>query len=185
MSHFIIIFVEVIPKVLSLLLPAITMRFILLLLASASAFTPQFGVSKTSSSTELGYTTKSPPPIPFPTKISYGEESRRYRRTVYSHDDWVKHRSPDRFARNILTTTSSGIYKNVGREVWAAAIMATFLFLWNMATGGYTDFEGIQHEAVIQNQFLPPLRFPLAAFTMSSPFLGLLLGKRSSVLCFS
>ena len=25
-------------------------------------------------------------------KTSYGEMSRSYRRTVYSHDDWVKHR---------------------------------------------------------------------------------------------
>jgi hypothetical protein len=97
----------------------------------------------------------------------------------------VKHRSPDRFARNILTTTRSGIYKNVAREVWVGVIIATSVFLWNMATGGYTDFEGIQHEAVIQNQFLPPLTLSLPAFTMSSPFLGLLLGKWSSVLCFS
>jgi putative membrane protein len=163
------------------------MRFILLLLASASAFTaPQFGVSKISSRTELGYTTKSPPPIPLPTKITYGEDSRRYRRTVYTHDDWVKHRSPDRFARNILTTTSSGIYKNVASEVWVGVIIATSVFLWNMATGGYPDLEGIQHEAVIQNQFLPPLTLSLTPFTISAPFLGLLLGKWSSALsCFS
>jgi ion channel-forming bestrophin family protein len=45
------------------------------------------------------------------TEIPYGEESRKYRRTVYSHDDWVKHRSPDRFWKNLRTTTNSGIYK--------------------------------------------------------------------------
>lgn len=44
-------------------------------------------------------------------EIPYGEESRKYRRTVYSHEDWVKHRSPDRFIKNILSTTKSGIYK--------------------------------------------------------------------------
>lgn len=44
-------------------------------------------------------------------EIPYGEESRKFRRTVYSHDDWVKHRSPDRFIKNILSTTKSGIYK--------------------------------------------------------------------------
>jgi hypothetical protein len=45
------------------------------------------------------------------TEIPYGEESRKYRRTVYSHDDWVKHRSPDRFWKTLKTTTKSGIYK--------------------------------------------------------------------------
>ena len=44
-------------------------------------------------------------------EIPYGEESRKFRRTVYSHEDWVKHRSPDRFFKNILSTTKSGIYK--------------------------------------------------------------------------
>jgi hypothetical protein len=42
---------------------------------------------------------------------SYGEESRQYRRTVYSHDDWRKHRSPDRFLYYIGTIFTSGIYK--------------------------------------------------------------------------
>ena len=45
------------------------------------------------------------------TDMPYGEESRKFRRTVYTHDDWVKHRSPDRFFTNLLTTTTSGIYK--------------------------------------------------------------------------
>jgi putative membrane protein len=46
--------------------------------------------------------------------IPYGEESRKYRRTVYSHDDWIKHRSPDRFLKNLLSTPKSGIYKVSG-----------------------------------------------------------------------
>ena len=43
--------------------------------------------------------------------IPYGETSRSFRRTVYSHDDWVKHRSPDRFLRNLWSIPASGIYK--------------------------------------------------------------------------
>jgi hypothetical protein len=39
------------------------------------------------------------------------EKSRSYRRTVYTHDDWVKHRSPDRFIKNLVNIPSSGIYK--------------------------------------------------------------------------
>jgi putative membrane protein len=109
-----------------------------LLLASANAFTVQQGHSRVA--TKLFDTTKSPPVIPAPKEISYGEESRKYRRTVYTHDDWVKHRSSDRFVRNILTTTTSGIYKNIGREVLATTSIAVFIFFWNMGTGGYTDF---------------------------------------------
>jgi putative membrane protein len=155
------------------------MRFILfaLLLASSSAFTAQ--PPNTRLTTKLYGNTQSPPPIPAPKALSYGEESRKYRRTVYTHDDWVIHRSPDRFVRNILTTPSSGIYKNIGPQIASVTAVASCIFLWNMAAGGYTDFEGINHEAIISSQFLPRLALPLTGFTLSSPFLGLLLGKCS------
>jgi hypothetical protein len=91
----------------------------------------------------------------------------------------VNHRSPDRFFKRIISTTSSGIYKNVAREAWATIAIASFVILWNMATGGYTDLDGIQHDAFIQNYFLPTVTIPLTPFTMSSPFLGYLLGKSS------
>ena len=97
---------------------------------------------------------------------------------MYTHDDWVKHRSPDRFIKNIMTTTKSGIYKNVGSEVAAVTAVATFAFLWNMVTGGYTDFAGVSHDPIISSSFLPTLTLPLTGFTLSSPFLGLLLGKQ-------
>ena len=110
-------------------------------------------------------------------KVVYGEESRKYRRTVYTHDDWVRHRSSDRFIRNIQSVANSGIYRNIGREVAAATGVAAFVFSWNILTGGYTDLNGIQHEALIVNQFLPTLSLPLTPFTLASPSLGLLLGK--------
>ncbi len=50
-----------------------------------------------------------------PLTTAYGEESRQFRRTVYTHDDWVKHRSPDRFFRNLSSITSSGIYKSLNQ----------------------------------------------------------------------
>jgi putative membrane protein len=157
------------------------MRFIpfAFLLASASAFTPQPPNTRVLS-TKLYGTTKSPPPIPAPKKVSYGEESRKYRRTIYTHDDWVIHRSSDRFLRNILTTSTSGIYNNIGIQVASVTAMASFILLWNMATGTYTDLEGINHEGIFSGQhFLPSLALPLTGFTMSAPFLGLLLGKCS------
>ena len=108
--------------------------------------------------------------------ISYGEESRKFRRTVYSHDDWKKHRSPDRFYYYLVAIFKSGVYKNLGREVTATTAVAVFIFLYNAVVGGYTDFEGVQHAALITSEWLPKLGLPLAPFTLASPSLGLLLG---------
>jgi hypothetical protein len=52
-----------------------------------------------------------PPKLEKAKNIEYGERSRTYRRTVYNHEDWVRHRSPDRFVRNIASIGNSGIYK--------------------------------------------------------------------------
>jgi hypothetical protein len=108
--------------------------------------------------------------------ISYGEESRKYRRTVYSHDDWRKHRSPDRFIYYLLSLGVSGVYKNIGREVLATTSIATIVCLYNALVTGYTDFEGVQHAALVTSQYLPKIGLPLAPFTLASPSLGLLLG---------
>jgi hypothetical protein len=52
-----------------------------------------------------------PPKLEKPKNILYGEASRKFRRTVYTHDDWERHRSPDRFIRNLASITTSGVYK--------------------------------------------------------------------------
>ena len=79
----------------------------------------------------------------------YGEGSRKYRRTVYTHNEWVKHRSPDRFGRNLATLINSGIYKNIGREVVACTAVATFVCGWNLLVGGYQDFSGVMHDPIL------------------------------------
>ena len=128
--------------------------------------------------TELYFdNTKLAPSLPKIRDISYGEEARPYRRTVFSHDDWVRYRSPDRFIYYLVSLTASGVYKNIGREVGATTAIATLLILYNCLVGGYADFEGIKHDAIISSQWLPMLGLPLAPFTLSSPSLGLLLGE--------
>lgn len=107
----------------------------------------------------------------------YGEESRPYRRTVYSHEDWVRHRSPDRFARNLSTFASSGIYKSLFKEVVATSTVASFVVVWNMIFGDYQGLDGVTHEGIMHDSLLPILSLPLSPFTLSSPSLGLLLGK--------
>lgn len=131
----------------------------------------------TSGETVLYSNTKVAPSLFESKDIAYGEESRKYRRTVYSHDDWRKHRSPDRFFFYLSSMLSSGIYKNIGREVTATTAVATFVFLWNNLTGGYTDLDGVKQAGLIT---APMLGLPLAAFTLTSPSLGLLLVFRTN-----
>jgi hypothetical protein len=88
----------------------------------------------------------------------------------------VKHRSPDRFLRNLASIPASGIYKNMGREIIATTAVATLIFFWNMIVGGYDDFNQIHHQAIVQSYYLPTIKLPLAPFTLASSSLGLLLG---------
>ena len=111
-----------------------------------------------------------------PVTETMGEGSRKYRRTVYTHAEWVKHRSSDRFVNNLKTLFNSGIYKNVTKEVATTTGVAIFVFLWNMFAGGYTDLAGIQHGPVVESPFVQMIGLPLTAFTLVSPSLGLLLG---------
>jgi hypothetical protein len=109
--------------------------------------------------------------------VAYGEESRQYRRTVYSHDDWKRHRSADRFIYYLGAIFSSGVYKNLGREVTATTAVAAFVCLWNALTGEYQDLDSVKHAGVLAEYVLPVLGLPLAPFTVASPSLALLLGK--------
>jgi len=108
--------------------------------------------------------------------ISYGEASRKYRRTVYTHDDWRKHRSSDRFIYYLASLGVSGVYKNIGREVGATTAIAAIVCLYNALVGGYTDFSGVEHAPVIANSWLTVAGLPLTPFSLSTSSLGLLLG---------
>ena len=112
------------------------------------------------------------------TNLPDGEEQRKYRRTVYTHDDWKKHRSQDRFFYYIAAIFSSGVYKNLFREVSLVSAIATFVVVYNGITHGYTDLDGVKHSGLIE--FLPKLALPLNVFTVTSPSLGLLLVFRTN-----
>jgi ion channel-forming bestrophin family protein len=145
--------------------------------ASASGFVSPSQVGRVS--TSLHGNTKEPPPLPEIKDIFYGEESRRYRRTVYTHDDWRRHRSPNRFQYYLRNIFQSGIYKNLSRAVTATTAVAAFIVLFNSVVGGYTDYKGVKHAAVFASAWLPKLGLPLAPFTLSAPSLGLLLGTQA------
>lgn len=111
------------------------------------------------------------------TNVPSGEEQRKLRRTVYSHDDWKKHRNQDRFLVYLAAIFKSGVYKNLAGEVILATGVASFVCFYNAVVGGYTDLAGNAHPALIQSVLFPKLGLPLQAFTLTSPSLGLLLGK--------
>jgi ion channel-forming bestrophin family protein len=160
---------------------AFVVTAVAVLVGSASAFAPVSTGSRVN--TAIFGNTKIAPSMPPVKDISYGEESRKYRRTVYSHDDWRKHRSQDRFLYYIKSLFSSGIYKSLGREVTATTAVATFICIFNAIVGGYTDFEGVKHGALVTSSLLPLLGLPIAPFTLSTPALGLLLGMSLFQFC--
>jgi hypothetical protein len=109
---------------------------------------------------------------------SYGEDSRRFRRTFYTHDDWPRHRSPNRLLRNFVTITSSGIFRQMLREVGLVVAVSTSVIVWNCAlVVGFDDLVGHHHAPLFGTSAgFPLLELPLDPFTLSSPALGLLLG---------
>jgi hypothetical protein len=103
-----------------------------------------------------------------------GEAQRSFRRTVYTHDDWRKHRSSDRFFLYILSIFKNGVYENLGREIGAVTAISTFVVIYNALAGGYTDITGVEHAGLLP---FDKLGIPMGAFTLTSPSLGLLLGR--------
>jgi len=109
-------------------------------------------------------------------KVPYGEESRKYRRTVYSHEDWVRHRSDFRITKNLSGMLTSGVLRQLGGEVGLVVAFAAFVAVWNAAAAASGGAAG--GSAVFEN--LPELRLPVLPFTLSSPCLALLLVFRTN-----
>ena len=109
--------------------------------------------------------------------LSYAERSRPYRRDVFSYDDWVRHRSSERFSGRLGKLTKSGIVRALFDEIILTSSVATFICMFNaLMVVGFDDLAGVHHDALI-NIGLPVLKLPAMFFTLSSPALSLLLGK--------
>jgi putative membrane protein len=95
-----------------------------------------------------------------------GEASRKYRRTVFTHNDWIKHRSSDRLFENLSQLPRSGIVRQLFEEISLVAGIASALVVWN---------------GILAPEYgLPMFRLPARPFTLSSPALGLLLVFRTN-----
>jgi hypothetical protein len=93
------------------------------------------------------------------------ELARKYRRTVYTHDDWKKHRQEDRFVIYLQSMLKSGVYENAKNEIAVCTFIAALV-------GGYTGLGGMAHPAPFPGQVLG---LPMTAFTLTGSSLGLLL----------
>ena len=102
-------------------------------------------------------------------KRPYGEESRRYRRTVYRHADWIKHRSETRLLRNLKGTFTSGVVRSLLSEVFAVLAVTALILFWNIGQPyiGQPTPDNL-------------LVLPGLPFTLSAPALGLLLVFRTN-----
>jgi len=100
-------------------------------------------------------------------RVPYGEESRKYRRTVFDYDDWVTHRNTERIVTNIRGMFFSGVIRQLKEEVLFVTLASALVVFWN-------DFL-IFPDEFMDGFMLPKLILPALPFTLSSPALGLLL----------
>jgi len=106
-------------------------------------------------------------------RVPYGEDSRKYRRTVFTAADWVKHRSKENdIASNLKGMFFSGIIRQLKEEVFLVSLVALTVVLWN-------DFLMDSFRELLEVP-LPPLVLPAMPFTLCSPALGLLLVFRTN-----
>ena len=113
--------------------------------------------------------------------VSYSERSRPYRRDVFAYDDWVKHRSTERFTGRLKKLGKSGIVRALSYEVQLLAAVATFICVFNaLCVTGYDDFSNVHHDPLMSIG-LPVLSLPSMFFTLSSPALSLLLGTHTHI----
>ena len=89
------------------------------------------------------------------------------------HGEWEDHRSSDRYFKNIMAITESGVLRSRTDEVVLVTSFAAFIVCYNAIAGGLTDFDLIKHGALIPH--LPLLGLPLSFFTLTGSSLGLLL----------
>jgi len=104
----------------------------------------------------------------------YKENSRAFRRSVFGHPEWRRHRSSERYARNLKTTFESGVIQGLLLEVGSVVSVATFICLWNAWVGGELP------NVAAPDASLPILQAPALPFTLGVPALGLLLVFRTN-----
>ena len=99
-------------------------------------------------------------------RVTYGEASRKHRQTVFTHKDWIEHRSSDRLFENLSSLPRSGIVRQLFEEISLVTGIAIAVVVWN---------------GILAPEYgLPMFCLPARPFTLSSPALALLLVFRTN-----
>merc|ERR1719313_2542203 len=117
-------------------------------------------------------------------KESYSERSRAYRRSVYFHENWIKHRSNDRYLRNFRTLFDSGVVRSLSSEILLVTAISILVVTLNMLIAGYDDFSMVHHAAPLPLPIIKDLSLPALPFTIDMPALSLLLVFRTNTAYF-
>mmetsp|Transcript_27972 Transcript_27972/g.71487 ORF Transcript_27972/g.71487 Transcript_27972/m.71487 type:complete len:434 (+) Transcript_27972:69-1370(+) len=112
--------------------------------------------------------------------VSYSENSRQFRRTVYSHEAWVQHRGTERFFKNFASTLDSGVVRSLYTEIIFVTTVAAAVVALNMGIAGYEDLSNVHHEAPFPLPTIKSLSLPALPFTIAMPALSLLLVFRTN-----
>lgn len=97
------------------------------------------------------------------------EEAMVCRRTVYDHDDWMRHRSSTRHARHLLSIASSRVILALGPPVFSLTAVAAAFTSYN--------------EAVLAHllpHWMPLMHVSVVPFSLTAPALALLLVFRTN-----
>lgn len=116
----------------------------------------------------------------------FTEKQRKDRRTIFMHDDWVRHRSSDRFLRNMMSIGSSGINQALAKELTFVTSTAVFVVLFNMLFFNYQDLSGVSHPGPLHflDANLKAMSLPALPFSITLPALSLLLVFRTNTAYF-
>ncbi|KAG0606529.1 hypothetical protein M758_9G148300 [Ceratodon purpureus] len=97
------------------------------------------------------------------------EEAMEYRRMVFDHEDWVRHRSSARHGRHLASIVSSRVILALGPPVFSLTAFAAVVTIYNEALSG-SMLPG----------WLPLLHISSLPFSLTAPALALLLVFRTN-----
>jgi putative membrane protein len=97
------------------------------------------------------------------------EEAMEYRRMVFDHEDWIRHRSSSRHGRHLASIVSSRVIMALGPPVFSLTAFAAVVTFYNEALSGK-----------ILPAWLPLLHISSLPFSLTAPALALLLVFRTN-----
>jgi putative membrane protein len=96
------------------------------------------------------------------------EESRKLRRTIYSREDWKRHRSSARYFKELRKMPRSIVLRGLTLQALGVALTSATFVVYNLL---------VEHRVLPS---LPLMTLPLQPFSLTSPSLGLLLVFRTN-----